>query len=84
MKKTIEKMIRIVRMDTSASAVYRDMLLSMLPNSEYKVNISEWCYRADRDDFNAMLELMSLSNTDAIYDYATLLSPYVDELMASE
>jgi len=80
MKKTIDKMIRIVRGGTGGSRVYADMLLSMLPNSKHKVNMSEWCYRADRDDFNAMLQLMQNSHTDAIFEYAELVEDYIDEL----
>ena len=80
MKNTVEKMIRIVRADTGASRVYADMLLSMLPNSEHKVNISYWNYKADRDDFNAMLELMQKSCTDAIWEYEKLILPYKEEL----
>jgi len=75
MKKTVDKMMRIVRADTGGSRVYADMLLSMLPNSEHKVNISYWCYKADRDDFKAMLELMSKSNTDLIWEYEELVLP---------
>jgi len=80
MKKTVEKMMRIVRADTGGSRVYADMLLSMLPNSEHKVNISYWCHKADRDDFQAMMELMQKSNTDAIFDFESLVLPYVSEL----
>ena len=80
MKNTVEKMIRIVRADTGASRVYADMLLSMLPNSEHKVNISYWCYKADRDDFNAMLQLMKNSHTDMIWEYESLVIPYREEL----
>jgi hypothetical protein len=80
MKKTIDKMMRIVRADTGGSKVYADMLLSMLPNSEHKVNISYWCYKADRDDFKAMLELMQNSHTDIIWEYEELVLPYKDEL----
>ena len=80
MKNTVEKMIRIVRADTGASEVYADMLLSMLPNSIHKVNISYWNYKADRDDFNAMLELMKSSYTDAIWEYEKLVLPYKEEL----
>jgi len=80
MKRRVEKMIRIVRADTGGSRVYADMLLSMLPNSEHKVNISHWCYKADRDDFKAMLELMAQSHTDAIFEYEELVLPFVAEL----
>jgi len=80
MKKTVEKMMRIVRANTSGSRVYADMLLSMLPNSEHKVNINYWNYKADRDDFQVMMELMQKSNTDAIFDFESLVLPYVSEL----
>jgi hypothetical protein len=80
MKKTVEKMIRIVRADTGGSQVYADMLLSMLPNSEHKVNISYWCYKADRDDFKAIQELMINSHTDMIWEYEALVMPYKEEL----
>ena len=82
MENTIEKMIGIVRADTSASRVYADMMLSMLPNSEHKVSISDWCYRADGDDFQAMLELMQNYNTDAIWDYEALVMPIKNELIS--
>jgi hypothetical protein len=80
MKKTIDKMMRIVRGNTGASKLYADMLLSMLPNSTHKVNISYWCYKADRDDFRAMLELMQNSHTDIIWEYEELVLPYKSEL----
>jgi len=80
MKKTIDKMMKIVRGDTGGSEVYADMLLSMLPNSTHKVNISYWCYKADRDDFKAMIELMQNSHTDLIFEYEELVLPYFDEL----
>jgi len=80
LKRLVEKMMRIVRAETGASEVYCDMLLSMLPNSKYKVNMSEWCYRADRDDFNAMLELMRQSHTDAIFTFCDFVEEYIDEL----
>ena len=73
-------MISIVRADTGGSRVYADMLLSMMPNSEHKVNISYWCYKADRDDFKAMLELMAQSHTDAIFEYEALVLPFVEDL----
>jgi len=81
MKDTVEKMMRIVRADTGGSRVYADMLLSMMPNSEHKVNLGYWCYKADRDDFKAMLELMAQSHTDVIFEYEKLVLPFVDELM---
>jgi hypothetical protein len=81
LKQTIEKMIKIVKADTGASELYRDMLLSMIPNSNHKVNMSYWCYKADRDDFETMLKLQILSNTDIIFEYENLLQPYKEELM---
>ena len=83
MKKTINKMIRIVRGNTGGSRVYADMLLSMLPNSEHKVNMSEWCYKADIDDFQAILEVaVSYKSSDdsLIWKYEELVLPYVNEL----
>ena len=83
MKETVEKMIRIVRGDTGGSRVYADMLLSMLPNSDHKVNMSYWCYKADKDDFEAMLKLMSAYKSyddSLIWEYEKLVLPYVDEL----
>ena len=80
MKDTVEKMMRIVRADTGGSRVYADMLLSMRPNSVHKVNIGYWNYKADRDAFKAMLELMTQSHTDAIFEYEELVLPFVEEL----
>jgi len=80
MKKTVEKMMRIIRADTGGSRVYADMLLSMMPNSEHKVNIGYWCYKADRDDFKAILELIAQSHTDAVFEYEELVLPFVEEL----
>jgi len=80
LKKTVEKMIRIVRGRTGGSEVYADMLLSMLPNSTHKVNISYWNYKADRDDFRAMLMLMQNSQDDIIFEYENLVNPYLKEL----
>lgn len=83
MKKTIDKMIRIVRGDTGGSRIYADMLLSILPNSDYKVNMSFWCYKADKDDFEAMLKVMLAykSYDDSLmWEYEELVLPYVDEL----
>jgi len=80
MKKTVEKMVKIVRGRTGASEVYADMLLSMLPNSTHKVNISYWNYKADRDDFRFMQMLMKNSQDDLIFEYDMLLVPYVKEL----
>jgi hypothetical protein len=82
MEATIKKMMRIVRGHTGASQLYRDMLLSMLPNSEHKVNIGYWCYKADRDDFIALHSLMQQvkNGDDIIWEYEKLLRPYIDEL----
>jgi len=80
MENQIRKMIKIVRADTCASEVYRDMLLSMLPNSTNQVNISEWNYKADRDDFDFMLNLMRQSHTDMIFEYENKLQKYIAEL----
>jgi len=80
LQNTVNKMIRIVRADTGGSEVYRDMLLSLLPNSTYKVNISYWNYKADRDDFKTILELMIASNTDILWDYEEMIQPYKEEL----
>lgn len=73
-------MMRIIRADTGGSRVYADMLLSMMPNSEHKVNIGYWCYKADRDDFKAILELIAQSHTDAVFEYEELVLPFVEEL----
>jgi len=80
LQNTVNKMIRIVRADTGGSEVYRDMLLSLLPNSTYKVNISYWNYKADRYDFKTILELMIASNTDILWDYEEMIQPYKEEL----
>jgi len=82
LEKTIEKMIRIVRADTGGSAVYADMLLSLLPNSEHKVNMSYWCYKADRDDFYTILEIMKQikEGSQIIWEYEKLVSPYLKKL----
>jgi len=80
MEKTIEKMMRIVRANTGSSQLYADMLLSMLPGHSRKVNISYWCFKADRDDFETMLEIMRYHRTDLIFKYEELLLPYKEEL----
>lgn len=80
LQKTVNKMIRIVRADTGASGLYRDILLSLMPNSTHKVNISYWNYKADRDDFKTILELMIASNTDILWDYEEMILPYREEL----
>jgi hypothetical protein len=76
--KTVEKMINIVRGRTGGSEVYADMLLSMLPNSTHKVCLSHWCYKADSDDEQTILELMQ--DYSMIWDYEELVRPYVAEL----
>jgi len=58
LKKTVEKMVYIVRGRTGASEIYAQMLLSMFPNSTYKVCINHWLYKSDKDDEEMMLELM--------------------------
>jgi len=84
MKQTVEKMVGIVRARTGASRLYADMLLSIRPNSNHKVNISYWCFKADRDDFKSMLELMEAYKNPyddtLIWEYEELVSPYVSEL----
>lgn len=79
-EKLVLKMVRIVKADTGGSRVYADMLLSMLPNSNHKVNLSCWCYKADRDDFNTMLELIKFSNTDVIFTYEEYLREHIEFL----
>lgn len=80
LQSTVDKMIKIVRGNTGGSKVYADMLLSMLPNSEHKVSINHWIYKADKDDFEAMLELIKLSKTNLIFDYEEIIKPFIDEL----
>ncbi|MDD5373352.1 MAG: hypothetical protein PHO62_08010 [Sulfurimonas sp.] len=82
LKKTVEKMLRITRAGTGAGVLYADMLLSMLPNSTHKVNMAYWCYKADRDDFDTILELMELmkEGSQIIWLYEKLASPYAEEL----
>lgn len=85
LEKTIKKMMRIVRGDTGGSRVYADMLLSIIPNSTYKVNMSQWCYKADVDDFKVMLKLIKIykmPNDEIIWEYDKLITPYRDELIA--
>ena len=79
---TVKKMVHIATSGTGSSQLYVDMLLSMLPNSTHKVNMSEWCYKADRDDFNTILELMQKTkeNSQIIWEYEALISPYMEEL----
>jgi hypothetical protein len=77
----VEKMIGIVRGDTGGSEVYADMLLSMMPNSDHKVDIGHWCYKADSGDFQTMLELMGNYNNDLIWKYEKLVWPYREELL---
>ena len=81
LERLVEKMIGIVRADTGASPVYADMLLSILPNSEHKVNIGFWTYKADSGDFVAMLEFMQkFRNSDLLFKYEALVLPYKEEL----
>jgi len=81
LQNTVNKMVRIVRGNTGASELYRDMLLSLLPNSTYKVNIAYWNYKADRDDFKIILELMISSQTNILWDYEEMVEPYKEELI---
>jgi hypothetical protein len=78
----IKKMMGIVRGDTGGSEVYADMLLSMLPGTDHKVDIGRWCYKSDSDDFQTMLELMMNYNNDLIWKYEKLVFPYRDELLS--
>ena len=82
-EKTVQKMVAIARGQTGGSAVYRDMLLSILPNSGHKVDISYWCYKADQDDFSTilLLQAQSRANRDILWVYADLLEPYREELL---
>ncbi|MFA6887677.1 MAG: hypothetical protein WCQ65_12010 [Fermentimonas sp.] len=70
-----------MRGDTGGSEVYADMLLSMMPNSDHKVDIGHWCYKADSGDFQTMLELMGNYNNDLIWKYEKLVWPYREELL---
>jgi len=80
-KDELNKMIRIAKTQTGGSLIYAEMLLSMIPNSKQSVRINEWNYKADRDDFNIILELMKQSNTDIIFEYAEMIEPYKKELL---
>ncbi len=81
LKKTLEKMLKIIKADTGASEVYRDMLLSLLPNSKHKVNLALWIYKADQDDFETINEFIKASKySDIAWDYAEALQPFVHEL----
>ena len=72
----VEKMIGIVKADTGTSRVYADMLLSMLPNSEHKVNMSSWCYKTDREDKEIMLDIMENSHSKIIWIYEKYVLPH--------
>lgn len=84
LKITVEKMVKIVRGNTGGSQTYAEMLLSMLPNSSYKVCINDWNYRADRDDFEVMLELIRRygenNQNSPIWVYEELVRPYYQEI----
>lgn len=80
MEQTVEKMMRVVRADTGGSRVYADMLLSLL-NKNHKVDIGYWCWKADRDDFRAVLEFMANSRGDEFWEFEKLVMPYRDELL---
>jgi len=79
MEKTVNKMMRIVRGDTDGSLVYADMLLSIL-NREHKVDIGYWCYKADLDDFNTIIEVMRNHGSDMFWEFENCVLPHVDEL----
>lgn len=80
MNETIDKMIRIVRGDTGGSLVYAEMLLSLL-NRGHKVDIARWAYKADRDDFKAIMQFMiNFSNYETFEEYEKLVYPHLKEL----
>ena len=76
---TVNKMVNIVKGRTGGSEIYAQMLLSMLPNTSHKVCINYWCYKADSDDFQTMLELMQ--DNSMIWEYEKLIQPHVQELI---
>lgn len=82
LKKTVEKMVRIAQGRTGASKVYADMLLSMLPNSTHKVCLDRWCYKADMDDFETILNFMILlkKGDRIMWEYEKYIFPYKEEL----
>lgn len=70
LKKTVKKMVRIANDGVGASEIYNDMLLSLLPNSEHKVNIGQWTYKADFDDFEVILKLLqSCKSSEMVFEY---------------
>lgn len=85
LKKTVEKMVYIVRGRTGASKVYAEMLLSMFPNSTYKVCINYWLHKSDKEDEDMMVELMQRWNEGNKEDspkwlYEKIARPYAEEL----
>ncbi len=83
LEKTIKKMIRLALGGTGCSEVYRDMLLSILPNSKHKVNMSYWIYKADSDDFDMMLQYINIArnNYEIIEFCEKIILPYKDKLI---
>lgn len=83
LQEVVNKMLRIAKAGTGASQLYADMLLSMLPNSTHKVNMSYWCYKADRDDFFSILELMEQvkKGSQIIWEYEIYVSSHKEELL---
>ncbi len=80
-RQLVKKMVRIVIADTNKSRVYADMLLSMLPNSEHKVNINLFCKKANQNDKEIMLDLIENSNTKLILNYERYVLPHKDLLL---
>lgn len=76
----VQKMVGIVRGDTGGSEVYADMLLSLMPNLDHKVDIGYWCYKSDSDDFQNVLEIMQNYN-DVIWKFEKLVYPHQKELL---
>lgn len=79
LKKTVEKMVRIVRGKTGGSRIYGEMLLSLLPNSSRKVQINYWLYKADSVDEEVINEFMQNYN-QYVWTYVDFVEPYVDEV----
>lgn len=70
LEKTVTKMIKIAKDDVGASEIYNDMLLSLLPNSDHKVNIGQWAYKADLDDFEVVMKLLqSVKENEMVFEY---------------
>lgn len=70
LEKTVTKMITIAKDDVGASEIYNDMLLSLLPNSDHKVNIGQWAYKADLDDFEVVMKLLqAFKDTEMVFEY---------------